>query len=654
MTTVEEGSSAAVIEDGIAVIDEGIGVIGDGLVAVEESIAAVVSRNAAKPWVFLGVAGVLELALLAVSGAGQVQWPAAILTALLIVFALGQFVGWLLAAAGGIVVSMTALALAMPLLPHLHASLPVGITLLLAVLGAAAIVALWSRPEPLRVPGRDALRLGGLASIVPAAAGAYIIQFVVRHGSTQLSWAMNNDAVWNTMASRFIVHDGGLVPSIHPNPGPFANEIMAVAIAARRSAVVVPSLLLHDVAAEVGMWWVITLILCGMSALVLAVTVRRAGFVIQLLAALAGGAFPLTWYVAGFTFSLGFFNVTVSLVVLLAVWLVWREGRHQKLASLTILVFASTLMLAVWAPLASVPVALCIALVASMRGSARTLFQWRRAGICWLAAVVFVVYAFTLSIPDLLRDGSALGSTGAVVPITLRDLAICGAVLFTVFALAAFGMNQNWEFAGVVTIIVASSLTIGMLSRESAAIGGWGYYPAKMGWMLSIFAITISAASVAGWTSVLRGRVVASSVAVIAAVSIVFVLVLQVPPASPELRKVVPQLGVARPEPINSLAQGAQNLFKFSDPREKTLLVQYSPTAPDDEFADDWLLQQPAQLSSDPIRKFAYAINTESIPQVCETVRAWGGIVDIRTRNPRLSAEMQATCPGAGYRIIRS
>jgi hypothetical protein len=581
-----------------------------------------------------------------------VQWPFAALVVLIAVFALGQYLTWTLALAGGLLAFMSLLAMAMPIFPALHLGLEASNLLLLSLVGLASWLTLWGRRGRIRVPSKASGLLFVSAIIVPVLGLAYIVFTIIRHGADHLSWAMSNDAVWNTVSARFFVTDGGLVPSVHPNPGPFTNELMASAMAPGRSRVPIPDLLLHDLSREVELWLFLTLLASFLSGFVVARAVRESKKVLRIIAGIGGGLIPLTWYATGFSFMFGFMNVTVAIVVLLCIWLLWAEVQTRRFAALCFLILATTVMLAVWAPLACIPAAVAAASAALQWRDWRKVAAWPATLYFWLAVAQLVAYVLLLTIPDLRRDGAALGGGGAMVPISPTNVMVCAAITFVLTALAAIGRGDHHSFVGVCILIGAGGFAIAYLSGQSAAMGGWGYYAAKLSWMLTILALILVAASIIGWVNEDRARLPMSVAVVGASVAILVIMAGQMPPAAWGVRSVFPELTIGRPGGMSARDAEAATLFSISDPRKKSLVVGYFADPAADQFVNGWLIQQPAQQSKDPFRNYAYYLDTSKPDQVCDVIHAWGGGVDVYTRNATVKSTLAAACPNTDFRVI--
>lgn len=596
------------------------------------------------------IAGALA-ALLVFGAASGVQWPFFLASGALLFVAFGQFMGWAMALATEIIGVFAVLALLISLYPFARLGLEWSNLVVCGILAAAALAAIARRRHHLRLPVLSSVYLMGGALIVPVLGVLATVFSIVAYGGGHVSWAMGNDAVWNTVAARLFVTDGGLIASIHPNPSPFSNELMASAMAPGRAAVANLHLLEHDILRVIQLWLFLTFLACILSALVVAREISPRRRWARVFACILAGSIPLLWYVSGFAFGYGFVNVTVALVVMLCVWIIWKESAASPFIALCALMLACTVTLAVWAPLVPIPLALA-ALGAAMQWRAwRAALRWPTGLLFWGAALQLAGYGLLVTFPDLRRDSEALGGGGAMVPIGPASMVICSIVLFVLAAAGAAGRGRRRTFAAVCVLIAAGGASVYWLSRQAAAHGGWGYYSAKLTWILTIVAIIIAVSLIVGWLNAPASRLVESAAIFAAAGAVVVLLAGQVPPASWSPGQMVPALTIGRVGGSSAHDAEAAVLFALSDPTKKTLAVQYFDDPDQDLFVDAWLIQQHSDVSRDPMRDNAYFLDTSKLDRVCSTIRQWGGHVDIATRNPALQKELGEQCAGADFSV---
>ena len=88
------------------------------------------------------------------------------------------------------------------------------------------------------------LRVGLPVVAVPVV--GIILVFVRAYAGADFEWAMRNDAVWNTITTRFMVEDGGLNAIAHPSgtlATPLTPGLLAIVAAVGRDGVASADLL---------------------------------------------------------------------------------------------------------------------------------------------------------------------------------------------------------------------------------------------------------------------------------------------------------------------------------------------------------------------------------------------------------------------------
>ncbi len=611
-------------------------------------------------------------ALLVVSGAGVVCatagwtiWVLAIAAALAVASAIAPFAGWMLGFAGGIIVPL-GIEVFVVRLPHrLGLTLEAADVLVLVAIGVAGAVVVVLAGDRVRVPGRPAWWGAAAAAVVPLIMGVVFAVLPALRNGTALSWAMRNDAVWNLVSARYVVTDRGFIPSLHPNSSPLTAMLLATGLAPGRDATPAGHLLSHDIVAMATFLALSTVFTALVAGIVVADAVPAAHPVYRALGAVVGSALVCGWFVAGFSFQFGFYNVLPTVAVLLASWLCWRRARSAPVAAVALLLVAATVLLALWAFLAAVPLALAV--VAGVR---EILVRARSYGpVAWillgLAALQLLAYALLFSLPDLRRDQGALAQGGSMAPVTPALLFILLGLTLAVTAAAsavpfppAAGEDRApgagaRDLAGVVTAgvaLVAVYLYLGTQVQPNAY--GWGYYPAKLVWLGAIVLLQIFLGSALGLLARLPlapwPRVAAAAGAVVTAVA----LAAGVMPPSPTIGSLVPAVDLLGGTGVASGDAVLPTLFALDDPaQKKTMLVDYFDWRADG-FANLWLLGASATTTGDPIRSFSYYLNTQDLHAVCQALGVWRGDVTIRTRSSTLGSQLAAACPAEHPMIV--
>jgi hypothetical protein len=343
-----------------------------------------VTRKGTSAVPHIGQSGLLAL-ILVVAGAvyfsGLTPWPLVLWVGALATVALARWFGWAVAMAVVVLTAGFVTSLLLRWYPALAVDLGTANGVVLVTLGVAATIMAAFTRRPFSAPSARFVRVALASMVAPLIAALLIGIDLARFGVEKISWAMNNDAVWNTVTARFITDDGGLNAATHPNSSPLTAMVLASSMAPGRGFVPGSALLEHDVLSEAAAWLVITLLASVFAGLIVARNVRhRAGW--QIMWGAVGGAIPLTWYVTGFSFQYGFYNAPVSLLLLLAAWVLWTDGARAPYLATVALLLGTTALLATWAPLAIVSLAL--ALVNVIRSRERL---WRERTVARLACL---------------------------------------------------------------------------------------------------------------------------------------------------------------------------------------------------------------------------------------------------------------------------
>ncbi|MDO7881130.1 hypothetical protein [Antiquaquibacter soli] len=595
------------------------------------------------------VALVLGLVVgLAVDIAGGAPWVLAATALCAVVVAAGQRLPWTMSAALGTMLLLAGYSLVVRLVQPLPGDLATKNRVVLAAVVIVVVVVLAVSRRPLRLPARRPA-IGFGAAVLPATAVVLAaVVGVALSGGARVAWSMQNDAVWNTMMSRFLWADGGLGPE-HPNVSPLIPALLAGSYAPGRLSVASGDLLLHDVTRQSELWLLLVLTTCILAAAVAWRSLRSLGPRGRSASALAVSAIPALPYVAGYSFQFGFFNATVVLIALLACWLFWLEVAEHRLAAIGGLSAGSVVLLATWAPLAIVPLALgALVLVTAPR-------PWW-AGVRGSRLVVLVgslgvlpAYVLGITLPDVLREGGALGADGAIMAIQPYHVALVYAVALAVAFAQRRATGSGTTVVGVVVILLSSGVALGYLvSRRLGEASLWGYYPAKLAWLIAAFLLVLIAiGGVALAVRAGRGRTRALLVAATAVVVIGLTLVPR--PTSGSLASLA---SAVLPVPLVVSTEAAHELFAHSDPEETLTVVSRDVTPTEDAFINNWLIQQSADGGLDPIRLFGYLLDASDPAQLCSLAAEAGDALVVVTRDPALAAEVGSACPSGGVSVV--
>lgn len=582
--------------------------------------------------------------------AGLTPWlaPAAVLVCLTL--AIGQRTSWPFAFAAAVIVELAFIALIVRFTPSIGLGLVNGAAIVLGLLGTAALLAFCAVGRS-RLPGTRAVRVG-----VPIVAIPVVLVFVIALRSTltgELEWAMHNDAVWNLVTTRQIVAAGGLDDISHPNASPLTPGLLAVAIAVGRDAIDPEGLLAHDVG-RVATFWLLSTLAAGLLAALIGARSLHGG---TRMARLAGAAIaalvPFSWFTFGFAAQFGFYNATVTLVLLLATWLAWLETRVAPIAGTAVLSLATVALLATWAPLAAIPFVLAAAAIVSRLSSVlRARAGVRPTIVIVLAALPIPLYALAVTLPDLLREGSALAVDGGIMPLQPAHVVVIASVTTGLAVLNAAQRRQLHQLNGVLLVCAAGLIGAGYLigQRTAAGVSAWGYYPAKFCWLLVSLLLVVLAAALAGEMAGLRGRPVSAIGVAAVAFGMPASLMMLVPPESGRLASVLTPVAIATSTGVADGSPAAQRLFELARPGERTIAADFLGPA-QDRFLNSWLLQLESTTAQDPIRTYSYVLDPQDPQQICDAARVWGEPVRVVTSSEAAAESLAATCADASLTI---
>jgi hypothetical protein len=567
-------------------------------------------------------------------------------------FAFAQRASWALSLAGAVLTLLGIHTVTSRLAPMLGADfgLMTAAAVVVAGTGAVVLVVVAIVRGELRAPTRASIPTLLAALGLPAITLGYWLVALRWGPEMRVGWMLANDAVWNTMAAQFIVVDGGIDPAVHPNPAPSTAALAAIWMLPGRDAA--EQVLRHDVAREAQLVLLVTLAAATLAGLVAARAVPTQHGILRAVAGTTAAGLVLGWYVLGFTAELGFLNAPIAVLLLLAAWVCWSDVVRSPMIAGAGLIVAATLLLATWAPLVVVPLALGVAGLVSAR---RALLPRRGSwGLVGAAAAFFVVYVVFVTLADLRSTGGALAADGAAPPVEPRDVAaVLGVVLASTLLvlLRAPSRALRHQAIGSLVVLVAAAFGGGylVLQRLGQGLAWWGYYPAKFAWLVCVLLLVVAGGMLVSFAA----RAVSARWSVTGAVAAVAVLAVVAAGSLPVggVRRLPAAVAIATDARFDASAVVAERLFVLAD-AEPTIAARISPDRTVDALLNSWLLQAHSQHSDDPIRTFAYGLDTDDALAVCDAIETWGGAVRVVTLDPALDAELGAACPDAPYEIV--
>lgn len=482
-------------------------------------------------------------------------------------------------------------------------------------------------------PLRTILAGDWFAILAPLIGAGALLLSAARAGWAPL-WILQGDMVWNTAQSLFIYRDGGLVSSVHPNPAPLTNEIFAILYGPQASLDTVFKV--HSIVA-VGLVFLISL-LSGWYA---SSRLRNLHPFLRFCIVFGVGWIPFTSMLMDPLMRLGHVNTLTSLLLLWAAWVVFDEEAIKPGVRVGLLGVTSTALAASWAPLAVVPMVLGCLLLVRVWISSRPV--WRKPNISSLVGLLsiaqFGLYVVAVTLPDLKREGSALGSNGATTLLTSWGaLIICiVVVLVACLTLQAFpkGSRESLNSLAILLVLLVSTVVFVFLIWQRISSGNpfWGYYPVKLVSLVLLLSLPLTFIFIGDLATKRPSFFEKFTVAALALPLFLFSLLsysnwgLTVDVLFPTLKAAKADVAAGQIESLRDLS-----IVKEGD-TDDSVSVFYD-WGPQDDLADAYLLQLEAEGPHDPIRWFAYFFDRSDSGLWCRFVTETPGEIRVFTSQP--------------------
>lgn len=474
-------------------------------------------------------------------------------------------------------------------------------------------------------------------------------------GAASVAWAMVGDSANNVIFAREVIDRGGLEFGARSNPVPLPSVVAALGMWSGRGGVAASDLTRHDVWSFSTTWAGVIVVTCVVLGLVVGAIARTmtSSPTVVAVAASGGSMFALTWFVTGYPIDYGFFNAHITFVLLGAVWLAYVSldvAPSRVIATLALLITAT---LAVWSPLALVPVAL--AGVGTLRHLRSLLGLRGREALALLASIaqllaylVFVSYpAYTAQSESLSAPGGAYTFRNSMVP----SLACVAVVL----AVVAFWRRPLAIPFGVVAASGAALAGLGFLLSSSESTNGlWTYYPLKFAWftgvMLTVLVAALALAGVARFA--FRRWLLWPGITIVAVSTLGFAL--WAPTSGVGYQPINPVKKVLAGNIFGEGDEWAERIFELSNLEDGHVL--WDSAQPEAEGSINfWLLQIWSDSMSEnrEVKYFAYGLYEHGkVESLCSLLEAMDAPVTIHTARQDLEQELEATCPQRDFTVL--
>ena len=478
------------------------------------------------------------------------------------------------------------------------------------------------------------------------AAGLLVAQFVPR--ASKLGWVMLGDSANNILMARDVVSAGGIQLGSDANPAPLPSALIGFALAPTRENTLISSTLQTDVSALASLWAA----LIGLSCLLIGALIQNSTGErnshrnrLRVISGLAS-LLPLSWFISGYPLDFGFFNSQLALPLLIASLLAFYSTKSNSWVNLLIQPVLGTFLLATWAPLVLVPLAL---FASTILLGGRALWVKSRYDYLLLALSVcqFVVYAAVVLLPMLVSMSASVSVGGGVYEFS-HSLLWTFAILAPALARLASGSFTTPAFVGSASVslgLVAGELYLLFLNR--ALENPWTYYPLKFLWIALVVLLVLCIVHV----STILIRYVTRSVYFYSATILAVLGTIIFLNWSP-----MKVSGYVWKDPLQRIYAGS-----YMGRGDSTATVIFTATSGDiteffwnsgiaDEGAVNFWLLQDAADSIKPrvqrLREFAYGMFDAKNPDsICQVARETGGKLIVHTAQHDLAVQANSLCP---------
>jgi hypothetical protein len=568
----------------------------------------------------------------------------------------GPLIGWSRALWGAVAVSIFVASWVVMVDPYVGVRLDIATIAVLVVVVVALLTVVWIRdPRVARVRPRIAI-LDAVFAMLPAAvsAGAFVLASLRR--GIPISWAMRGDAQFNTVLSRIVGNSNGETATNVQVPS-LAQGLMALVHLPGRSRVSNDQLLIHDITRQAELWLLMILVASVLGGAIAARVLEKVAPPIRWLGILGASALPVTWHMTGYAMSSGFYNVSLSFLVIELGYFFWLTSRRFPLIGAAIALCLSTEMLGAWTPMTVITLAWAAwgTVVGLRRGPRRGLVVWA------IGAVQFLAFAVAFIVPSFLSSGSLLTHDGTILPLA-RNLfiAMVAAVIVVAVAIGASRSrvasqpaladvgNESHAAIGIGLLAAGSAAGVALLVFQNRSLPEpWIYYPIKFAWVSMEMMILVL--WIGGCLLVARAgfrRVV--SVLALGSTAVFLVSVLKLnPPSDQGITSYFPLVSVAKN--VSPLDATLPELSAVAN--QKVFFSRYS-SFDQDLFMNQWQFQLTATDEFTPIRGYAYRV-VQSLADVCDAAKTWGGGVKVITSSPRWANEMNGACGSELTAVVR-
>jgi hypothetical protein len=482
----------------------------------------------------------------------------------------------------------------------------------------------------------------------------FVALFIPR--SSKVGWVMLGDSANNILMARDVISAGGVEVGAQANPAPLPSALIAFSIAPSRENQFLTPNLFSDVMNLAGLWAALIALTCIAAGSLAFVAVRHFTdnpFKIRGLAILSS-LLPLSWFVTGYPLDFGFFNSQLALPVLFVSLVSYYASILDKRNNLIVQPLLGTSLLAIWAPLVVIPVALFIAtLVTTQRSEWRVLF--RRYVLIAISALQFVLYASIVVLPMSSAMSSSVGAAGGVYGFN-HSLLWALAAITPIFARLASKSWNDPRFVGPLAISLGvASAELYLLYLNRSLLDPWTYYPLKFLWIASTVLLLLLIVQV---SSLMIQRFVRARTLIPAVVSGILGMVVFLNWSPMKVSGYIWKDPIQRILAGSFMGRGDSTAIRIFDSSktEDTEFYWHSAIA-DESAVNFWLLQNAANSIKPQVQKlreFAYGMYSSEEPaSLCLIANEIPNKLIVHSPVLNLQTQVNDFCPELGVVVTR-
>ena len=514
----------------------------------------------------------------------------------------------------------------------------------LAGLAAVPFAALGEAPTLSRRQVLDAAAV----LVTPVLVLAYLAWTSATSYYEWLGWAMAGDSANNMLLVRTLVDEGGLLRS-QGNPAPLSTVVYGAWAAPgmpEDAAGIVKHVVLNG-----GQLTLLMGVLLSILTSLLAVRSSRLEGSGRVALAVTAGLLPWLWCVMGYSFRQGFQNAAPAMAILVLAWSCWAIQRRHPVTAVTGLILATWASAATWGPVLLVP---ALWLVGAVVWQQRRLRSSGRALLLPLAALVGAgSYAVLVTYRDLTATGGVPGVDGGT-PNYDPHWSLGVGIALLVLSVVCYRWLPRETPWGYWLLLPGLALGVYQLvgARLDAGLPYWGYYPIKLTWIVMAATVLVLFSVVQPAFERIARRGWRGNGLLLAFIACAATMFWTTPPLRPAT---IPS--VMTPVWLNhdtSTNRAYERMFELMEEDPRTIVSGYGPPPMPlayDSAVNFWLLQSGAENLNDPLRNYAYSMNSADPAALCGAIIEWGGDVRVVTRTKRLERDLDKTCPDAGFTV---